>query len=188
MRPVEQASAEALVRPRASRRPSCQPYARWQAAQPPGRTSRSTGVRSDSAPPRAGSGDGTRTRAGGRGAAAGGPGCLETPFRTRDGRLAISIRVYGWSGSREDVADRRDLDQPPGVHDAEAVDELGHQPHVVAHQDDGEAPRSAWARARVSITCRCTTTSSALVGSSATITGARGSWRSRCRPAASCRR
>jgi hypothetical protein len=36
----------------------------------------------------------------------------------------------------EDRADRGELDQPAGVHDAEAVRELGHQPHVVAHQDD----------------------------------------------------
>ena len=39
----------------------------------------------------------------------------------------------------DDVADRRHLDQPPSIHDAEPVDELRHQPHVVADQNDGGA-------------------------------------------------
>ena len=39
----------------------------------------------------------------------------------------------------EDLAHRRDLHQPPGVHHPQAMDELGHQPHVVADQDHRRA-------------------------------------------------
>ena len=39
----------------------------------------------------------------------------------------------------DDLADRRDLDQPAGVHHAEPIDELRHQAHVVADQDDRRA-------------------------------------------------
>ena len=112
-------------------------YARWHAAQTPGRTSRSAGVslrhRSTASGQR-----GWNAQPGGRSPSGGGsPGMpWNAPFRASDGRVAISIRVYGWLRLGEDLADRRDLHQPAGVHDAEAVDELGHQPHVVADQDD----------------------------------------------------
>ena len=62
-----------------------------------------------------------------------------TAFSSSDGRLAISSWVYGCIGVGEDVAHAADLDQLAGVHDAEAVDELRHQAHVVADQDDGRA-------------------------------------------------
>ena len=35
----------------------------------------------------------------------------------------------------DDVADRRHFDQPPRIHDPQAVDELRHQADVVADQD-----------------------------------------------------
>ncbi len=40
-------------------------------------------------------------------------------------------------GLCEDVADRRHLDQLPGIHHPEAVHELGHEPHVMPYQDHG---------------------------------------------------
>ena len=38
---------------------------------------------------------------------------------------------------REDVSYRRNLDQFPGIHHTQSVHELGHEPHVVPHQDHG---------------------------------------------------
>ena len=40
---------------------------------------------------------------------------------------------------RDDVGDRRHLDKSAGIHDAEPVDELRHEAHVVADQDDRRA-------------------------------------------------
>ena len=88
----------------------------------------------------AGSADGRRSRAAGRAAAAAGRGCpASCPLRSSDGRLAISSCVYGWRGAAMISRDRRDLDQPAGVHHAEPVDELRHQAHVVADQDHRRA-------------------------------------------------
>ena len=47
-----------------------------------------------------------------------------------DQRLRVRMQRVG-----EDLADRADLDQPPGVHHRHPVDELRHQAHVVADQD-----------------------------------------------------
>src|SRR5437879_2011308 len=52
--------------------------------------------------------------------------------QARDQHLGVGVE---WLG--EDVADGRDLDEPSGVHHAEPVDELGHEPHVVADEDHG---------------------------------------------------
>ncbi len=49
----------------------------------------------------------------------------------------MSICVYGCSGFAKMSADRRELDQLARIHDAESVDELGDQPHVVSHEDHG---------------------------------------------------
>ena len=43
-----------------------------------------------------------------------------------------SRRVYGWRGAREELVARADLDDPPGVHDRDAVGELGDDREVVA--------------------------------------------------------
>ncbi len=37
----------------------------------------------------------------------------------------------------EDLLNRADFDQPPSIHHGDAIDELGHQAHVVADQDHG---------------------------------------------------
>ena len=49
---------------------------------------------------------------------------------------------------RDDVGDRCDLNEPAGIHDAEPFNELRHQPHVVADQDDGRAQFLLHARQR----------------------------------------
>ena len=49
-----------------------------------------------------------------------------------DQRLRIGVLGVG-----EHLARCSDLDQPPGIHHRHPVDELGHQAHVVADQDDG---------------------------------------------------
>jgi hypothetical protein len=36
----------------------------------------------------------------------------------------------------KEIANRRDFRQVPGVHDANAVDDLGHQPHVMSDEND----------------------------------------------------
>src|SRR2546427_6197975 len=54
--------------------------------------------------------------------------------QARDQHLGIGMERLG-----EDVTDRRDLDEPSGVHHAESVDELGHESHVVPDEDHGGA-------------------------------------------------
>src|SRR5688500_20393806 len=36
----------------------------------------------------------------------------------------------------KEIANRREFGQVPGVHDADTIDDLGHQPHVVPEEDD----------------------------------------------------
>ena len=83
------------------------------------------------------SADGTRSPAADRAATVPGRECRAAcPCVPARAGSSISIRVYGCRGARDDLGDRRDLHQPSGIHDAEPIDELRHQPHVVADQDD----------------------------------------------------
>ena len=51
-------------------------------------------------------------------------------------RLFISPTVYGWRGESKIVKTSRELDDAAGVHDDDAVGELGDQAEVVRDQDD----------------------------------------------------
>ena len=61
---------------------------------------------------------------------------LKDPLVVEAGQ-ALDQRVrVGMLGVGEHLADRADLDQPSRIHHRHLVDELRHQPHVVADQDD----------------------------------------------------
>src|SRR5262245_61309192 len=90
-------------------------------------------------------------------------------FRAREGRLAMSSRVYGWSGSLKTAGTGEISTSLPAYTTPRRSTNWAISPMSCPTRMT-EAPRSAWARPRVSITCFCTTTSRALVGSSATIT------------------
>ena len=61
-----------------------------------------------------------------------------------DQQLRVGVARRG-----DDLGDRRQLHQPAGVHHAEPVDELRHQPHVVADQHHRRAERLLHARERL---------------------------------------
>ena len=81
------------------------------------------------------------------------------------GNDSSSPRVYGCRGSREQRVGRRGLDDLAGVHDRDPVGELDQQRQVVRDEEHREAELAlqVWICWRIS---RCTTTSSAVVGSS----------------------
>ena len=93
----------------------------------------------------------------------------KTPFCSSDGRLAMSIWVYGWSGfvkmSRTgDTSTSFPAYITPSRSTNCATSPMSCPTRIT------EASRSFWTLASVSITCFCTTTSMADVGSSAMMT------------------
>jgi hypothetical protein len=63
----------------------------------------------------------------------------ERAARLERGQRGDQRPRVGVAGAGDDLGDWRHLDEPSGVHDGEAVDELRHQPHVVADQDHRRA-------------------------------------------------
>ena len=62
---------------------------------------------------------------------------------SRSGTARSSRRVYGWRGGLEELVARAGLDDPPGVHDRDAVGQLGHDREVVAHVERGDGVAAA---------------------------------------------
>ena len=106
-----------------------------------------------------------RHRGGGRDDARGSTPAARRPRRRLGDRREqpLGVRVLR---AREQVVDRRLLDDLPGVHHDDAVAEVGDHAEVVGDEDHRHAELACSERSRSRI-CACTVTSSAVVGSSA---------------------
>ena len=93
---------------------------------------------------------GTHTLAAGPATVAGRPGMpRNVPFCSNDGRLAMSSCVYGWSGCVKMSRTGETSTNFPAYITPESVHELGHEPHVVPHQDHGGSQVLLYPRQRL---------------------------------------